>query len=72
MYQAVYKCRLCGEKLTERTVSEDEARSINAALNVYGHTRYINCDMNLFKNITHACEDGSYGIADFQGFKKME
>ena len=44
----------------------------NVALSVVGNTNHIKCERNIYKNTTHSCKDGSYGFADFQGFRKME
>ena len=65
MYQAIYKCRLCGEKFGDCMTGEEIAEMANVALSVVG-------ERNIYKHTTHSCKDGSYGFADFQGFKKVE
>lgn len=72
MYQAVYKCRLCGEEFKDCTTGEEIAQAANIALAVVGNTNHVKCARNIYKNTTHYCQDGSFGFADFQGFKKTE
>lgn len=72
MYQAVYKCRLCGEKFGDCMTGEEIAEMANVALSVVGNTNHIKCARNIYKNTTHSCKGGSYGFADFQGFRKIE
>ena len=74
MYQAVYKCRLCGEEFSEDTnliadkiIGIDFERKILIILidtNMETH--------NLLIRNHHECVDGSLGIVDLQGFKKAE
>lgn len=71
MYQAVYKCRLCGEEFSEDTnliedkiIGIDFERKILIDTNMETH--------NLLIRNHHECADGSLGIVDFQGFKKAE
>lgn len=70
MYQAVYKCRLCGEEFKGCVTGNENiamVETINAASG-------IKSTQPLAPRIIeyHYCKDGSYGIADFQGFKKVE
>lgn len=51
---------------------EEIAEMANVALSVVGNTNHIKCARNIYKNTTHSCKGGSYGFADFQGFRKME
>lgn len=74
MYQAVYKCRLCGETHADSLVSEDEAEKCMEMFE-RGKTRYKSCSgrNDVYKYKGHYyCKDGSLGFADFQGFKKVE
>ncbi len=71
MYQEMYKCRLCGktfvgEELKERYLA-DIACSLLEAKDFSTHA-----GRNWMKCKKHCCQDGSYGLADFQGFKKSE
>lgn len=72
MYQAIYKCRLCREEFKDCKTGEEIAQAVNVALSVVGHTNHVKCARNIYKYTTHDCQDGSYGFADFQGFKKVE
>lgn len=71
-YKAIYKCRLCGEKFEDCTTGEDIAQAINLALAVLGHTQHVKIQRNMHRHAPHYCKDGSFGFADFQGFKKVE
>ena len=59
MYQAIYKCRLCGEIYINDTKFKPLLKE----------SAIINC-INKGAE-THECKDESVGIADFQGFKKV-
>lgn len=73
-YQAIYKCRLCGEEFTDSLISQEE---IEKCLLVFekGKTIYRSrsgrIDIYLRKG-HYSCKNGSYGLADFQGFRKVE
>lgn len=71
-YKAIYKCRLCGEKFEDGTTGEAIAQAVNVAISVVGNTNHVKCVRNIYKNTTHYCKDGSFGFADFQGFKKIK
>jgi len=58
MYQVVYKCRLCGEAFN---VYRANRKAVVETLSENCHDIWTE----------HKCKDGSYGIADFQGFKKV-
>jgi len=58
MYKAVYKCRLCGETFRDDKWSEKEAKEMFLE----------NCHDIWME---HRCKNGSVGVADFQGFKKV-
>ncbi len=63
MYQAVYKCRLCGEKFSlKQEIDMPDEKSEN-----YFWTNF--CRIPLTR---HYCKSGSFGFADFQGFRKSE
>lgn len=72
MYQAIYKCRLCGEEFKDCETGEMMTQAITVALTVKGTTENVRCQRNLYRNTTHFCKDGSFGFADFQGFKKID
>ncbi len=71
-YQAIYKCRLCGEEFkTTIFTSVDIAikRMINITTGCTNNHNIINPVTETYK---HSCMDGSMGIADFLGFRKVE
>lgn len=65
-YQAIYKCRLCGLELGAQRTGKDFAMRETALLacGFYDKCKSPN-------HTIHFCDDGSVGIADFQGFKKV-
>lgn len=42
------------------------------ALTVKDSTEHVRCERNLHRHMPHHCKDGSYGFADFCGFRKVE
>lgn len=70
-YSAVYKCRLCGEVFSTREFDKDTARFACTGLAIAEHIPDQYTGFHLFRNLEHFCKDGSYGIADIQGFKKV-
>lgn len=70
-YRAICKCRLCGKEFEDGTTGEAIAQAITVALAVKGTTENVRCQRNLYRNTTHFCKDGSFGFADFQGFRKI-
>ena len=71
-YRAIYKCRLCGEEFVSASTTNSNI-AIKHMLNVT--TGY---EINEFMGATitelsmHSCKDGSMGLADFLGFRKVE
>lgn len=66
MYQAVYKCRLCGKMfLTDKEYKKGSA--VRKMIRIDINTPYSNRG-----NEIHYCTDGNIGFADFMGFKKVE
>lgn len=69
-YRAVYKCRLCGKVFENGITGVGHAVAIGVRL-----TREDNFDVGNVhgsRHITHNCEDGSFGFADYQGFRKVK
>ena len=71
-YATVYKCRLCGkEKLIESS-----ARGIifrfEITNNEFGVVYSDNGKHDFFRYTEHFCDDGSFGLADFQGFMRID
>lgn len=71
-YQAIYKCRLCGEEFEEGTTGDIIAMACTVALTVKDSTEHVRYERNLHRHMPHHCKDGSYGFADFCGFRKVE
>lgn len=71
-YRAIYKCRLCGEVIPYSLISEREVDRCGVAFGK-GKYRYnsISGRNDIQREIFHPCKDGSYGFADFCGFKKV-
>lgn len=70
-YRAIYKCRLCGEEF-ESAVTESVDIAIKHILIVtagYKTSEYIGTPVTELS--MHSCKDGSMGLADFLGFRKV-
>lgn len=72
-YNPVYKCRMCGEKYTDKSTSGDGKCIIPVLAGIeitgssdvkYGHI------VSIYSHHKH--KDGSYGIADLQGYKEED
>lgn len=71
-YQAIYKCRLCGKEF-KSAVTTDTNIVIKHMLSVtiaYKSAEYIGAPVTELS--MHSCKDGSMGLADFLGFKKVD
>lgn len=75
-YQAIYKCRLCGEEFEGMRFGENDSISCAMALFTSGNDsyamRYREHPNILYLKEEHYCKDGSMGLADFLGFRKLE
>lgn len=71
-YRAAYKCRLCGETFRNAIAGEGVAQMMTLSLATVGNTKNVKYSGNLHKHAMHYCDDGSFGFADFQGFKKID
>ena len=71
-YRAIYKCRLCGEEFESAvTTSADIAIKHMIIVTVqYNPSEYIGTPITEIS--MHSCKDGSMGLADFLGFRKVE
>lgn len=69
-YKAIYKCRLCG-RIESDCVTGSEAIVNRCMQDVVNG---IDSKQTLFsgKYNIHFCNDGSFGLSDFQGFKAEE
>lgn len=71
MYHAIYKCRLCGEKILECEKGKSvETMTIPSVIDK--KISNIILPINTFKYTLHSCKDGSLGFMNFLGFKKTE
>lgn len=68
-YQSIYKCRLCG-KLYNSVATDDEKVALETIVDAcLGMESEVIQAPTL--NGEHFCSDGSYGVTDFQGYKKI-
>lgn len=74
MYQAIYKCRLCGEKFFDEKIKSEKTEdfSITNILAQMEQTVLIEKPNRADLHRLHNCKDGSCGFSDFQGFKKVD
>lgn len=70
MFQAIYKCRLCGKIFKKG--NESVGRAIGIATRLTSEDNFVQGDVYGSRHEIHNCEDGSCGFSDFQGFKKVE
>lgn len=69
-FRATYKCRLCGKTYTcTCTGSEDTAYKSVIELTALG---YSTEPLAPTMTAPHLCPSGSWGIADFQGWEKVD
>lgn len=74
MYQAAYKCRLCGESFCDEKIKGKGLEDFRVT-NILSQMQQTlisgkpnNADLHRF----HKCKNGSIGFCDFQGFEKVE
>lgn len=73
-YENLFRCRLCGKLLTSSGTDSQRAAehsTMNAVLEASGLSPLWKNENVLTMYEMHACEDGSFGVADFLGTKKM-
>lgn len=65
-YCEIYKCRLCGETF-------EDVGKINEKMAFQNITRSVikNMDNPITNGFVHNCKDGSFGFADFLGYRKI-
>ena len=70
-YRAIYKCRLCGKEfVSAATGSADIA--IKHMVTVTTGIKPLEFIGNPIEETSmHSCKDGSMGLADFLGFRKV-
>lgn len=74
MYQAVYKCRLCGKEILDKKIKirKIEDFTITNILAQKEQTVFYEKPNNVDLHRMHDCADSSLGFADFLGFRKTE
>lgn len=68
-YQAIYKCRLCGKLFNGVAISSERIALETTTDACLGIKNEVICAPQIRE--VHLCADGSYGVADFLGRKKM-
>lgn len=69
-YRAIYKCRLCGNKYScTATGNKDIAYRTVVELTVLGYSTEPQAPT---MTAPHPCPSGSIGVADFQGWEKVD
>lgn len=74
-YQAVYKCRLCGEKFSVELCYPLSGAKVYGDGTAYWGNSYaysLLSEPQCIRERIHFCKDGSYGFADFIGFKRAK
>ena len=70
-YQAIYKCRLCGEEFKAAVTGSADI----AIKNMVIMTAECDAKQKILNPVTklhmHSCRDGSMGLANFLGFRKV-
>ncbi|WP_337659210.1 hypothetical protein [Eisenbergiella tayi] len=69
IYQSIFKCRLCGE-LFNGGVASSELNALETTTDACFGIKSEVFNAPQIKEV-HLCVDGSYGVADFQGRKKI-
>lgn len=71
-YRAIYKCRLCGEEFKGSATTNIDI-AIKNMLNVtFGYEIKQWNEAPVSEIFMHSCKDGSLGLADFLGFRKVD
>lgn len=73
LFDATYKCRLCGELFTDSSTGNENLVT-DAIFELWTKDKYFpkGCGIGVHRYERHHCADGSWGMADFQGFKKKD
>ena len=75
IYMATYKCRLCGEVVSNAgTANKDTASkaTMYTVIDSSGYSPQFESPNAPMQFATHACKDGSYGMSDFLGMKETQ
>ncbi len=73
LFDATYKCRLCGELFVDSSTGNENLVT-DAIFELWTKDKYFpkGCGIGIHRYVTHHCPDGSWGMADFQGFKRKD
>ena len=73
-YRATYKCRLCGEEIQRTSTRDKEDVEIQMKNTCAFSSEFFNPKTahREARAIPHMCIDGSIGLAEFLGFRKVE
>lgn len=73
LFDATYKCRLCGELFVDSSTGNENLVT-DAIFELWTKDKYFpkGCGIGVHRCVTHHCSDGSWGMADFQGFKRKD
>ena len=66
-YRAIYKCRMCGEEYETHNTFNDEVDTQTYMANMCIQRKKHNLPFE-----HHVCKDGSFGLSDFIGIRKVE
>lgn len=67
-YQSMFRCRLCG-KIYKEGCTGNEDIAMKAVMDTCLGKPLLLQQPNMTQ--IHCCKNGSYGVADFQGFRKV-
>lgn len=70
-YRAIYKCRLCGEEFEDGRGGDEIAYLSVCGLTIKENFNMKGSAIGVHRYNIHNCKDGSYGMADFCGFRKV-
>ena len=71
-YRAIYKCRLCGEEFVSAITGNADIAIKNMVRVTTGIKPLEFIGNPIEETSMHSCKDGSMGMADFLGFRKVE
>lgn len=73
MYQAIYRCRLCGEIIENEILTQPHVAYRIMRKLIYENEESLGNEPHpVHRHDFHNCKDGSFGYMDFQGFRKTE
>lgn len=70
-YREIFKCRLCGETY-ESGCTRNENIALQATIAACIHSAKPPVPQCPSITEIHSCKDGSIGVSDFQGFRKVD